>query len=135
MLIKSQSEVHLHTRRSIHFHPSQFSRPSFSTIRGSGSETSWDITFQTWQYHFSKHAVQQKGNKSVYQSGLFRIATEILISLRTQFVAGILRTYANSVCQASPRGEGPGDEASYTCDKRLRNSILKTLINGILKVN
>ena len=27
-------------------------------------------------------------------------------------------------------GESPGDEASYTCDKRLRNSILKTLIKN-----
>ena len=36
---KSQSEVRLHTRRSVHFQPSQFTRPSFSNIRGSGSKT------------------------------------------------------------------------------------------------
>ena len=30
MLIKSQSEVHLHTGRSVHFHPSPFTRPSFN---------------------------------------------------------------------------------------------------------
>ena len=30
MLIKSQSEVRLHTGCSVHFHPSQFTRPSFS---------------------------------------------------------------------------------------------------------
>ena len=34
MLIKSQSEVRLHTRRSVHFHPSQFTRPSFSIFEG-----------------------------------------------------------------------------------------------------
>ena len=39
MLIKSQSEVHLHTGHSVHFHPSQFTRPSFSIFWGSGSET------------------------------------------------------------------------------------------------
>ena len=43
--------------------------------------------FQTWQYHFSKCTVQQKGNKLVYQSGPFRAGTEILISLCTRFVA------------------------------------------------
>ena len=40
MLIKSQSEVRLHTGRSVHFHPSRCARPSFSIFRGSGSETS-----------------------------------------------------------------------------------------------
>ena len=35
--IKSQSEVCLHTRLSVHFHPSPFTRPSFSIFRGSGS--------------------------------------------------------------------------------------------------
>ena len=39
MLIKSQLEVHLHTGHSVHFHPSQFTRPSFSIFWGSGSET------------------------------------------------------------------------------------------------
>ena len=39
MLIKSQSEVHLHTGRSVHFHPSRCASPSFSIFRGSGSET------------------------------------------------------------------------------------------------
>ena len=39
MLIKSQSEVRLHTERSVHFHPSRCARPSFSIFRGSGSET------------------------------------------------------------------------------------------------
>ena len=34
MLIKCQSEVHLHTRRSVHFHPSRFTRPSFSIFEG-----------------------------------------------------------------------------------------------------
>ena len=44
-------------------------------------------TFQTWEYHFSKRTVQQRDNKLVYQAGHnFREATEILISLRTQFV-------------------------------------------------
>ena len=41
MLIKSQSEVRLHTGRSVHFHPSRFTRPSFSIFRGSGSETTY----------------------------------------------------------------------------------------------
>ena len=36
---KRQSEVCLHTGRSVHFHPSRFTRPSFSIFRGSGSET------------------------------------------------------------------------------------------------
>ena len=44
MLIKSQSEVHLHTGRSVHFHPSQCGRPSFSIFRGSGSETKYAHT-------------------------------------------------------------------------------------------
>ena len=39
MLIKSQSEVRLHTGRSVHFHPGRCARPSFSIFRGSGSET------------------------------------------------------------------------------------------------
>ena len=39
MLIKSQSEVHLHTGRSVHFHPGQCARPSFSIFRGSGFDT------------------------------------------------------------------------------------------------
>ena len=39
MLIKSQSEVRLHTGRSVHFHPIRNTRPSFSIFRGSGSET------------------------------------------------------------------------------------------------
>ena len=34
MLIKSQSEVRLHTGRSIHFHPSRFTRPSFRFFKG-----------------------------------------------------------------------------------------------------
>ena len=36
---KHTSEVPLHTGRSLHFHPSQFTRPSFSIFRGSGSKT------------------------------------------------------------------------------------------------
>ena len=36
---KSQPEVRLHTGCSVHFHPSQFTRPFFLNIRGSGSET------------------------------------------------------------------------------------------------
>ena len=39
MLIKSQSEVRLHTGHSVHFHPSRCARPSFSIFRWSGSET------------------------------------------------------------------------------------------------
>ena len=39
MLIKSQSEVHLHTGRSVHFHPGQRARPSFSIFQESGFET------------------------------------------------------------------------------------------------
>ena len=39
MLIKDQLEVHLHTGRGVHFHPSQFTRPSFSIFKRSGSET------------------------------------------------------------------------------------------------
>ena len=35
---------------------------------------------------FQMYTVQQKGNKSVYQGGPFRAATEILISLHTWFV-------------------------------------------------
>ena len=34
MLIKSQSKVRLHTGCSVHFHPSQFTRPSFSIFKG-----------------------------------------------------------------------------------------------------
>ena len=34
MLIKNQSEVHLHTGCSVHFHPSWFTRPSFSILWG-----------------------------------------------------------------------------------------------------
>ena len=37
MLIKSQSEVRLHTGRSVHFHPSQ--TLLFNIFQGSGSET------------------------------------------------------------------------------------------------
>ena len=52
MLIKSQSEVRLHTGRSVHFHPSRCARPSFSIFRGSGSETtsgsSWQIMFHIY---------------------------------------------------------------------------------------
>ena len=40
---QSQSEMHLHTRRSVHFHPSPFTRPSFSIFRGSGSETTEEV--------------------------------------------------------------------------------------------
>ena len=29
----------VHTGHSVHFHPNQFTRPSFSIFRGSGSET------------------------------------------------------------------------------------------------
>ena len=43
MLIKSQSEVRLHTRRNVHFHPGRNARPSFSIFRGSGSETSLNV--------------------------------------------------------------------------------------------
>ena len=43
MLIKSQSEVRLHTRRNVHFHPGRYARPSFSIFRGSGSETSLNV--------------------------------------------------------------------------------------------
>ena len=39
MLIIIQSEVRLHTRRSVHFHPIPFIRPSFLFYQGSGSET------------------------------------------------------------------------------------------------
>ena len=39
-------------------------------------------TFQTWQYHFSKRTVQQKGNKSVYQIG----QPQKYFSLHTRFV-------------------------------------------------
>ena len=39
MLIKSQSEVRLHTKCSVHFHPSWFTRPSFLIFWGSGSKT------------------------------------------------------------------------------------------------
>ena len=42
-LIKSQSEVRLHTGGSVHFHPSRFTRPSFSIFRGSGSETNHEL--------------------------------------------------------------------------------------------
>ena len=34
MFIKSQSEVRLHTGRSVHFHPSRFTRPSFRFFEG-----------------------------------------------------------------------------------------------------
>ena len=34
MLIKSQSEVRLHTGHSVHFHPSRFTRPSFRFFKG-----------------------------------------------------------------------------------------------------
>ena len=36
---KSQSKVCLHTRCSVHFHPSQFTRPFYRIFWGSGSET------------------------------------------------------------------------------------------------
>ena len=55
MLIKSQLEVHLHTRRSVHFYPSQFTRPSFWIFQGSGSETrvhggwSKEVMRTTWR--------------------------------------------------------------------------------------
>ena len=34
MLIKSQLEVRLHTGRSVHFHPSRFTRPSIRFFEG-----------------------------------------------------------------------------------------------------
>ena len=46
MLIKSQSEVRLHTGRSVHFHPGRCARPSFSIFRGSGSETTYVMGHQ-----------------------------------------------------------------------------------------
>jgi len=55
MLIKSQVEVHLHTGRSVHFYPSQFTRPSFWIFQGSGSETrvhggwSKEVMRTTWR--------------------------------------------------------------------------------------
>ena len=39
MLIKSQSDVYQHTGCSVHFHPSPFTRHSFSVFQGSGSKT------------------------------------------------------------------------------------------------
>ena len=59
MLIKSQSEVRLHTGRSVHFHPSRFTRPSFSIFRGSGSETSTCCTVKQEapkKQHEGRHA-------------------------------------------------------------------------------
>ena len=43
MLIKSQSEVCLHTVHSAHFQPSQFTKPSFSIFQGSGSKTTVEV--------------------------------------------------------------------------------------------
>ena len=43
MLIKGQLKVHLHTGRSVHFHLSRFTRPSFSIFWGSGSETRMQV--------------------------------------------------------------------------------------------
>ena len=52
MLLKNQSEVRLHTGRSVHFHPApgRCARPSFSIFRGSGSET----TYAAWGRLLSK---------------------------------------------------------------------------------
>ena len=41
MPIKCQSEVRLHTGRSVHFHPSRFARPSFSILQ-------WAPRLATW---------------------------------------------------------------------------------------
>ena len=54
MLIKSQSEVRLHTGRSVHFHPGRCARPSFLIFQGSGSETTLSPSYLTAPYDVHK---------------------------------------------------------------------------------
>ena len=70
MLIKSQLEVRLHTGRSVHFHPSQFTRPSVSIFRGSGSETSvyvcvMDSTFLSQTYEGERNEANERHGKGL----------------------------------------------------------------------
>ena len=74
MLIKSQSEVRLHTGRSVHFHPSRCARPSFLIFRRSGSETRNKATifpFICWLYsHACMHATPlQNTNNETMKAG------------------------------------------------------------------
>ena len=129
MLIKSQSEVCLHIRCGVHFHPSPFTRPSFLMSRGSCSESRAVlglITFlKTLSISRHRHAIY-----AVLKQKLYNFTTNTLkaylsakVSSLTAFV--ISKTHISG---QKPRGRQLN---SKVCDSE--STIFRILLSFLLR--